>query len=68
MDELLPLAKDGKQSFAAMGATLLDSLSTLWIMGLKDEFAHGRAWVASNLTFTKTEVRLEPRAATGPLT
>jgi hypothetical protein len=56
MDELLPLQQSGKNSFAGMGATLLDSLSTLWLMDLKDEFALGRAWVATNLTFASITV------------
>ena len=30
MDELMPMAQMGKNSFADMGATLLDGLSTLW--------------------------------------
>lgn len=39
-----------------MGATLVDGLSTLWLMGLKDEFARGRYWVATNLTFPTDRV------------
>ena len=31
---------------AKTGATIIDSLDTLWIMGLKDEFKEGREWVA----------------------
>ena len=67
MDELQPLSMSGKNSFAGMGATVLDSLSTLWIMGLKDEFARGRAWVNSSLVFPRSQVRwtLNP-AAPGP--
>lgn len=53
-DELLPEQRQGKNSFAGMGATLLDGLSTLWIMGLKEEFYRGRDWVATNLTFPMT--------------
>lgn len=55
-DELLPLQKSAKDSFAGMAATLLDSLSTLWLMGLKDEFALGRDWVAANLDFAAIHV------------
>lgn len=37
-DELLPLTGKGTESFGGWGATLVDALDTLWIMGLKDEF------------------------------
>lgn len=60
MDELLPISLRGKNSFAGMGATILDSLSTLWIMGLKDEFARGRDFVNSSLVFPMTSVRSCP--------
>lgn len=56
-DELQPLSQTGKDSFAGMGATILDSLSTLWIMGLKEEFARGREFVNSSLVFPRTQVR-----------
>ncbi len=52
LDELLPLEQAGKNSFAGMAATLLDGLSTLWLMGLKAEFGRGREWVAAHLNFT----------------
>lgn len=34
-----------------MGLTVVDSLDTLLIMGLKDEYAQGRQWVADKLNF-----------------
>lgn len=34
-----------------VGVTLVDSLDTLWLMGLKTEFAEAREWVASKLSF-----------------
>ncbi|EAA34947.3 glycoside hydrolase family 47 protein [Neurospora crassa] len=37
-DELTPQSLTGKDSFAGWGATLVDSLDTLWIMGLREEF------------------------------
>jgi len=30
------------------GVTIIDSLSTMWVMGLKDEFKQGRDWVESH--------------------
>ncbi|VUC33691.1 unnamed protein product [Clonostachys rosea] len=38
MDELAPLSGTGKTTFGGWAATLVDSLDTLWIMGLKKEF------------------------------
>ena len=37
-DALLPLSGEGRDQFSGWAATLVDSLDTLWIMGLKDEF------------------------------
>jgi mannosyl-oligosaccharide alpha-1,2-mannosidase len=37
-DELMPMSGDSKNPFNGWGATLIDSLDTMWIMGLKDEF------------------------------
>lgn len=37
-DEVAPLTGASKNPFGGMGATLVDSLDTLWIMGMKDEF------------------------------
>jgi len=44
-------------SFAGMGATIVDSLSTLWIMGMKEEFANATEWVQRDLRFPLTQVR-----------
>jgi mannosyl-oligosaccharide alpha-1,2-mannosidase len=38
-----------------MGATIVDSLSTLWIMGLHSEFAKATEWVVTNLTFNHSD-------------
>lgn len=32
-DELKPLSRNGKNSFEHLGATIVDALDTLWIMG-----------------------------------
>ncbi|KAM0560212.1 hypothetical protein ACHAO7_000108 [Fusarium culmorum] len=37
-DELTPLTAQGKDTFGGWAATLVDSLDTLWIMGLHEEF------------------------------
>lgn len=43
----------GKQSFGGLGATLVDSLDTLWLMGLKDEFQKARDWIVNELSFNR---------------
>ncbi|EIE24199.1 glycoside hydrolase [Coccomyxa subellipsoidea C-169] len=52
-DELMPLTQNGKNSFGGLGATIVDSLDTLWLMGLKDEFKAARDWVVNELSFNK---------------
>lgn len=37
-----PEAKSGVDSFGGLGATLVDSLDTLYIMGLDDQFQRAR--------------------------
>lgn len=37
-DEVAPLSGAAKNTFGGWAATLVDSLDTLWIMGMKDEF------------------------------
>ncbi|KAL0717547.1 hypothetical protein Bca4012_066869 [Brassica carinata] len=46
-DELQPQTKDGVDSFGGLGATIIDSLDTLYIMGLQEQ------WVATSLDFDK---------------
>ena len=52
-DELMPRSQKGKDPFGGLGATILDSLDTLWLMGMKEEYQQARDWVASELNFTK---------------
>ncbi|KAK1320413.1 Mannosyl-oligosaccharide 1,2-alpha-mannosidase MNS1 [Acorus calamus] len=52
-DELQPQSKNGVNSFGGLGATLVDSLDTLYIMGLHKEFDKAREWVANSLDFNK---------------
>ena len=44
-DELLPVSRKGANPWGGMAVTLVDSLDTLWLMGLTDEFYEGRDWV-----------------------
>uniref|UniRef100_A0A803M9S1 alpha-1,2-Mannosidase n=1 Tax=Chenopodium quinoa TaxID=63459 RepID=A0A803M9S1_CHEQI len=52
-DELQPQSKSGVNSFGGLGATLIDSLDTLYIMGLDEQFQRAREWVANMLDFNK---------------
>lgn len=44
-DELSPLTKTFRDPFCGWAATLVDSLDTLWIMGMQEEFAEALAEV-----------------------
>lgn len=52
-DDLLPLSKSHSSTDFGMAMTLIDSLDTLWLMGLQEEFDEARRWVADNLKFDK---------------
>ncbi|EAQ83215.1 hypothetical protein CHGG_09619 [Chaetomium globosum CBS 148.51] len=55
-DELMPVSKKSKDPFCGWAATLVDSLDTLWIMGMKDEFDDAVKAVA-DIDFTTTPYR-----------
>eukprot|EP00039_Didymoeca_costata_P019723 m.338677 g.338677 ORF g.338677 m.338677 type:complete len:734 (-) comp18502_c0_seq1:111-2312(-) len=54
-NELMPKAKRGHSAgifgSSKMGATVVDALDTLYIMGMKEELAEAREWVATRLDF-----------------
>ena len=52
-DEIRPISKKGKLWWSPYrsGATLIDSLDTLWIMGMKDEFKAAVEYVIKNIHF-----------------
>ncbi|KAI9112575.1 hypothetical protein K1719_016498 [Acacia pycnantha] len=52
-DELQPQTRNGVDSFGGLGATIVDSLDTLYIMGLEDQFQRAREWIANSLDFNK---------------
>ena len=55
-DELTPVSNGSHDPFGGWGATLVDSLDTLLIMGLLDEYAEASSAVAKiDFTFTKAE-------------
>ena len=54
-NELKPVSKRSHSANifgnTGLGATIIDALDTLHVMGLMDEFKKGRDWVAENLNF-----------------
>ncbi|TPP60456.1 alpha-1 2-Mannosidase [Fasciola gigantica] len=52
MDVTNPIKLSGSEWMGA-ALTMIDSLDTLWIMGLTKEFDDARGWIAANLTFNK---------------
>ena len=53
MDELSPISGRSRNPFCGWAATLVDSLDTLWIMGLKEEFDEA-AKAVDSIDFTTT--------------
>eukprot|EP00118_Oscarella_pearsei_P028265 m.1786 g.1786 ORF g.1786 m.1786 type:complete len:620 (+) comp7842_c0_seq1:46-1905(+) len=51
-DELKPISKSYSEWFR-LGLTIVDSLDTMWIMNLHDEFKEARDWVASQLNLNQ---------------
>mmetsp|Transcript_28473 Transcript_28473/g.42085 ORF Transcript_28473/g.42085 Transcript_28473/m.42085 type:complete len:647 (+) Transcript_28473:118-2058(+) len=49
-DEVKPQSRGQSSNWGGIGTTLVDSLDTLWLMGLKDEFWKARDWVRDHLT------------------
>ncbi len=54
-DEYHPISRNGSNLTEAggIGYTVVDSLDTILMMGLQDEYARARKWVAEKLTFDK---------------
>ncbi|KAM6181616.1 mannosyl-oligosaccharide 1,2-alpha-mannosidase IA [Erethizon dorsatum] len=54
LNELKPISKGGHSSSLfgnIKGATIVDALDTLFIMGMKDEFQEAKLWIEKNLDF-----------------
>ncbi|GCB73794.1 hypothetical protein scyTo_0002876 [Scyliorhinus torazame] len=55
-NELKPLSRKGHTTNifgnSQLGATIVDALDTLYIMGLFDEFRDGKEWIEKNLDFS----------------
>ena len=51
-DELKPISRTWSEWFG-VGLTLIDSLDTMLLMNLKEDFSQAREWVHNSLTFDK---------------
>lgn len=64
-DEVRPVSRN-HHNWLGLGGTIIDSLDTLWIMGLKDEFNRARDWVRDSfdpaigieVSFFETTIRV----------
>ncbi|KAH7305936.1 glycosyl hydrolase family 47 protein [Stachybotrys elegans] len=54
-DEVTPISGRPRDTFGGWGATLVDSLDTLWLMGLRDEFENAVAAVEESISFSATD-------------
>lgn len=48
-DDLKPIAGRGADGTFRHAVTMVDSLDTLWLMGMKEEFFEAKDWLAQNL-------------------
>ncbi|VDL94807.1 unnamed protein product [Schistocephalus solidus] len=59
-NELRPLSRSGHQPSvlgqAPLGATIVDSIDTLYIMGLDEEYNAAKKWIEESLNFDNTQV------------
>ena len=46
----------GAQNWFGLGLTLIDSLDTMYVMNLRDEFDEAKDWVAEHLSFSINKV------------
>ena len=58
-NELKPISRTGnvQSPFGSekLGATIVDAMSTLYIMGLSDEFNQGKEWIKNDLNFNQSK-------------
>ncbi|KNB45224.1 endoplasmic reticulum mannosyl-oligosaccharide -alpha-mannosidase-like protein [Blastocystis sp. subtype 4] len=55
-DELMPISESYVDTKGHMGMTLIDSLDTLWLMGLKEEFTEGVEWIVQSFQLESTNL------------
>ena len=53
MDEILPISRRGTNNWGGFAVTMIDSLDTLWLMDMKEEFYRAREYVHKTLNHDK---------------
>ena len=53
MDEILPISRRGTNNWGGFAVTMIDSLDTLWLMDMKEEFYRARDYVHETLNHDK---------------
>ena len=48
-DELAPVSRGGYETFCSLAVSIVDSLDTLLLLGMEQEFRRARAWLLQNL-------------------
>ena len=61
-DEYLPVKRRGLNTFGGKGLTIIDSLDTLYLMGLETEFKSAREFVKSEFKFDGRTILNRDRA------
>ena len=49
-DQLKPVSQGSSDLFGNIGMTILDSIDTLYLMGLTSEYQAARDWISSSLS------------------
>lgn len=57
-DELQPISRSGKNTFGGIGMTIVDSLTTLWLMGLDEDFEQAFKFVRDELDFDRADMQV----------
>ena len=52
----MPISESYDDTNGRMGMTLIDSLDTLWLMGLKEEFTEGVEWIVQSFQLESTNL------------
>ena len=53
MDEILPISRRGTNNWGGFAVTMVDSMDTLWLLGMRDEFSRARDYVKNVLNYDK---------------
>ena len=52
-DEVLPKSGRAQDNWGGMAVTMVDTMDTLWLMGLRRDFEEAADWVAKHLSFSR---------------